>query len=123
MRLPARRSQQQEIQRSYWDDPWIMGGYRARRIFFQRRGALAVRVQWLWNRAPRAQLTIDVGKITLMRMQPWREAASWVTSALDNALDEVATASIRARRQHCSCTGRSPHGEAPEYCGASHTGG
>jgi len=43
-----------------------------------------VRVQRLWNRAPGAQLTIDVGKITLMRMQPPREAASCVTCALDN---------------------------------------
>jgi hypothetical protein len=41
-----------------------------------------------------------VGKITLMWMQPWREVASCVTSALDNVLEEVATAGIRARRQH-----------------------
>jgi len=64
-----------------------------------------VRVQRLWNRAPRAQLTIDVGKITLMRMQPGREAAPCVASALGTALDELATAGISRAAASTGCCG------------------
>src|SRR5262245_21454930 len=88
-----------------------MGGYRARRILFQRRGALAVRVQRLWNRAPRAQLTIDVGKITLMRMQPRREAAPYVTSAL-TPRSSSPRPGIRARRQALAARWTGPRSEA-----------